>query len=400
MTPFTSEGSDDRKHALRSGRARWHFNRIFAMISVLIALLSVMILAVLVVAIFWQGTGNLGLGFLSSGPSPDVREAGIRPALFGTIWVCMACAMFTLPIGVGTAILLEEFPPRNLLLRALHGFLQLNIANLAGVPSVVYGIIGLTAFVSMFQAFGSPHDPSFEIGVKYYDQYLSEGDHVLFVPVAGRAAPSLLEPGMPAVDGRGQVIEVNVIAATGPLPRDTSMRNVTLREDAEAGRINFKKWYYFRVPFGRGVLAGSLTLMLVILPIVIIASQEALRAVPNSLREASLGMGATTWQSIWNVSLPVAVPGVMTGSILAMSRAIGEAAPILMIAGIIYIANPPGHLMDDFSVMPLQIYNWAQRPQVDFHALAASGILVLLAMLLFFNSLAVLIRYKLQSKSL
>ncbi len=143
-------------------------------------------------------------------------------------------------------------------------------------------------------------------------------------------------------------------------------------------------------------MAGALTLMLVILPIVIISAQEALRAVPGSLREAALSLGATRWQVVRRVTLPAAMPGILTGAILAMSRAIGEAAPILMIAGIVFISNPPGNLMDDFTAMPLQVYNWAQRPQQDFHDLAASGIIVLLAVLLCFNTAAALVRQKLR----
>ena len=180
------------------------------------------------------------------------------------------------------------------------------------------------------------------------------------------------------------------------MPSDSNLRAVTLRTDAEAGRISRKAWYYLQLPFGRGVLAGALTLMLVVLPIVIVSSQESLRAVPDSLREAALGLGATRWQVVWNVTLPASIPGIMTGSILATSRAIGEAAPILIIAGIVYIASAPGHLMDDYSVMPLQIYNWAQRPQKDFHGLAATGIIVLLVILLTFNAVAVFIRQRLQ----
>ncbi len=132
--------------------------------------------------------------------------------------------------------------------------------------------------------------------------------------------------------------------------------------------------------------------MLVILPIVIIASQEALRGVPRSLREAGAGLGATPWQVVQRITLPAAMPGIMTGAILAISRAIGEAAPILILAGAIFITSAPGSLMDEFSVLPLQIYNWAQRPQQEFHSLAASGIIVLLCILFVFNCSAVLIR--------
>jgi len=135
---------------------------------------------------------------------------------------------------------------------------------------------------------------------------------------------------------------------------------------------------------------------LVILPIIIISSQEALRAVPSSLRQASLGLGATPWQTVRRVTLPAAFPGILTGAIIAMSRAIGEAAPLLMIAGIVFITRAPSNLMDDFTAMPLQIYNWAGRPQKEFHDLAASGIIVLLTALLLFNAIAVFMRQKLQ----
>jgi phosphate transport system permease protein len=142
------------------------------------------------------------------------------------------------------------------------------------------------------------------------------------------------------------------------------------------------------------VLTGALTLVLVILPVIIISTQEALRAVPYSLREAAWGLGLTRWQTVWRVVFPSALPTVMTGTILSISRAVGEAAPLLMIAGIVFISNPPGNIMDDFTAMPLQIYNWAQRPQQEFHDLAASGIVVLLTMLLCFNAIAVIIRNK------
>ncbi len=136
--------------------------------------------------------------------------------------------------------------------------------------------------------------------------------------------------------------------------------------------------------------------MLVVLPVVIISTQESLRAVPSSLRAGALGLGATHWQVIWNVTLPAALPGIMTGSILALSRAIGETAPILIIAGIVYITRSPQNLMDDFTVMPLQVYNWIQRPQTEFHGLAAGAIILLLVILLSFNALAVYIRQRLQ----
>jgi phosphate transport system permease protein len=317
----------------------------------------------------------------------------------GTIWVCSICALLSLPIGVATAILLEEFQPTKAWSRWLHGLVQLNITNLAGVPSVVYGIIGLTAFVSMYGLVGSASDPSWEIGVQHFDQFLSAGDQVLLVPVAGRKAPSTVPHEGLIVRLGDKQFRANVIDADGPDPADQRLLAITLRRDAEPGRTSHKKWYYLQLPFGRGVLAGALTLMLVVLPIIITSSQESLRTVPDSLREAGLGLGGTKWQVVWNVTLPSAIPGIMTGSILATSRVIGEAAPVLIIAGIVYIASAPRHMMDDFSVMPLQIYNWAQRPQKDFHAIAASGIIALLAILLTFNAVAVLVRQRMQKSN-
>ena len=294
-------------------------NRLFVALCLCATAMSILVLGVLLSSILTQGLDHLDGEFLRESPSRKPNRAGIHPAMLGSIWACMVCAISALPLGVGTAILLEEYKPKPRWARTLHGFLQLNITNLAGVPSVVYGIIGLTAFAHMFGLFGRSSDPMFALGTK---------------------------------------------------------------ED----------WYYIQFPFGRSVLAGGLTLMLVILPIIITAAQESIRAVPNSMREAALAVGATRWQMIWGISLPAAIPGIMTGAILAISRAIGEAAPLLILAGIVYITFTPEHLMDDFTVMPLQIYDWAGRPQVEFHKVAATGIIVLLAILLTFNAVAIFIR--------
>jgi phosphate transport system permease protein len=384
---------------LRSTDSRRRMNSIFVGICVATAFASVVILVVLLLAIVVQGRHYLGWRFLVNPPSRIPHEAGIGPALWGTIWVCTGCALFTLPLGVATAIFLEEFKPRLLPLRWLHSFIQLNIANLSGVPSVVYGIIGLTAFAYMFGLFSKPGDKQapWEIGVSYRYQFLAEdGVHIAIAPARGHTEELLEIPRDLQVRQDGKLVPAHIIGATDPLPADPKLLARTFRDDALGGRLERKRWYYLRLPFGRGVLTGSLTLMLVVLPIVIIASQESLRAVPDSLREGALGMGATRWQMVWNVTLPASVPGIMTGAILAMSRAIGEAAPILMISGVVYLTNAPGHLMDDFAVMPLQIYDWAGRPQIGFHHLAASGIIVLLAVLLAFNAVAVFIRQKYQ----
>lgn len=153
---------------------------------------------------------------------------------------------------------------------------------------------------------------------------------------------------------------------------------------------------YLQIPFGPSVIAGGLTLSLVVLPIMIIASQEALRSVPQSLRQAALALGSTQWQVVWHVTLPAALPTIMTGAILSMSRAIGEAAPLLVIGGFLLVFQTPTNLMSDFTVLPLQIYNWAGRPQAEFHKIAAAAIIVQLVVLLAFNSIAIVIRQKLQ----
>lgn len=388
---------DFERYQIRSRDSRRMFDRAFVVVCLSTAMISIIILGVLLLTILLQGIGQLDWSFLANGPSADPEKAGIMPALYGTLWVCVICAVFTLPIGVASAILLEEFKPRDRWLQKLHGFIQLNISNLAGVPSVVYGIIGLTTFVSFFNLLGTSKEPSFEIGVQYYDQFETLGRQAAKVPVDVDDPKTVPYDGMIAIV-RGEPTKLRVLAEGERVPprSDKEGRRLLLRHNQKSGRNASKSWYYFRIPFGRGVLAGSLTLMLVVLPIVIVSTQESLRAVPDSLREGAFGMGATRWQVVRNVTLPAAIPGVMTGSILAMSRAIGEAAPFLIIAGIVFITGPPGHLMDNFTVMPLQIYNWAQRPQPEYHNIAASGIIILLAILLSFNALAITIRQRMQ----
>jgi phosphate transport system permease protein len=206
-------------------------------------------------------------------------------------------ALFSFPTGVGAAIYLEEYAPKNWFTRIL----QTNIANLAGVPSIVYGILGLAIFVRYFA-------------------------------------------------------------------------------------------------LGRSVIAGALTLALLILPVIIIASQEAVKAVPTSLREASYGVGATKWQTIRHHVLPVALPGILTGTILSLSRAIGETAPLIMIGALTFIAFPPRSPMDPFTVLPIQIFNWTAKPQAEFHELAAAAIIVLLVLLLVMNATAIFLRNRYQKR--
>ena len=255
--------------------------------------MCLLLLVVLIAGIAYEGIGWLDWQFLVNSPSRKPEIAGIRSALVGSIWVIVLTTAFSVVVGVGGAIFLEEYAPASWWRTAI----QTNIANLAGVPSIVYGILGLGLFV------------------------------------------------------RAMALE-------------------------------------------RSVLSGALTLTLVVLPIVILASQEALRAVPLSIRHASYALGATRWQTIWHQVLPAAMPGIMTSVILAISRALGEAAPLVMIGALTYVAFVPQSLLDPFTVLPVQIFNWASRPQPEFHGLAAAAIIVLLVVLLSMNALAVWIRYR------
>ena len=407
------------KSKIRNIDSRITKDTIFRRMCIAVASVSVLILAFLLGSILMSGVPALSWTLLTGSPEPDPENAGMWPAMMGTLWVCAMCSLITLPLGIGTAILIEEFTPRNAFAKKVFHLIQLNITNLAGVPSVVYGILGLTAFVSMFSLFKNSDDnlgPSVEVGAVYYDQFsnlasdpfLDTGDidvpeRFFLLPVQSRDAPPVVpETGMLAYENQASgLTQVEIIAIdtfTEEPSKDPDALGRTIDKNATAGRLSEKQWYYLRLPFGRGVIAGALTLMLVILPVIIISTQEALRAVPATLRAAALGLGSTPWQVVWNVTLPSAVPGIMTGSILAISRAIGETAPILIIAGIVYIRSAPQHLMDDYTVMPLQIYNWTSRPQEDFHAIAAGGIVVLLAILLSFNAVAVFIRHRMQNK--
>lgn len=391
--------NDTNAHPLESlegtiqPRDRTFWDRGFRILCIAVSSVSLMFLGVLLTSVFIQGWSSLNWNFLTHYPEPVAGDAGIGPAIWGTVWVCIACACFALPIGVASAIFLEEFQPTNWLLRKFHSFVQLNITNLAGVPSVVYGILGLTLFVSMGGQFGTAKDPYMTFGVTYFDQFMSAGDRVLLVPIEDASMPAtVVEEGMRAINDEGEWVDVNVVKSRRFIPRDDAGREYALVAGRSSGRIEKPKWYYFRLPFDRSVIAGALTLMLVVLPIVIISTQEALRGVPSSLREAGLGLGATKWQVVRNVTLPAAIPGIMTGAILSMSRAIGEAAPILILAGAIFITSTPSSLMDNFTVMPLQIFDWTGRPQAEFRDIAAAGIIILLMILFVFNSAAVLIR--------
>ncbi len=422
---------DDRVAQAAKAKHRKRLSYAFYLLCVLIAMLSVVVLVVLLLSISVQGSSRLSTDLLTQSHS-ELRpaEAGMWPAIIGTLFICGVCALTALPLGIGTAVFLEEFKPRrselrllrkwirlpsqtwngiaNGLFRALrwfHGFIQLNISNLAGVPSIVYGLLGLSLFVYMFNVFGqikvNEADGWELFGVQHYYQVLSlERGQVVLIPMEEGDPPTkkITQP-LAGVTTAGQPIEIQVWQPGTPKPTGAVERRQTVRKGATGGRYSRHAWYYFRLPFGRSFLAAGLTLSLVILPLVIISTQEALRAVPPSMREASLGLGATTWQTTREVCLPAAVPGIMTGSILSMGRAIGEAAPLLVILGAAIAKNSgPKHLMDDAVTMPVLIYNWAGRQQEVYQELAAAAIIVLLVVLLIMNSLAIYLRQRLRQK--
>ncbi len=255
--------------------------------------MCLVILVVLLGAIVYQGLPWLSWTLLTNFSSEDPQAAGIKAALVGSLWLITLTALFAVPVGVGAAVYLEEYSPASWWRRVV----QLNIANLAGVPSIVYGILGLGLFV----------------------------------------------------------------------------RTMGL---------------------GKSVLAGALTLSLVVLPIVILATQEALRAVPRSIRQGSFALGATKWQTIWRQVLPAATPGIMTGVILAISRALGEAAPLVAVGAATAVTFLPASLADDYSGLPLLIFSWADHAKPEFHQLAAAAIVVLLFVLVVLNAGAVFVRYR------
>lgn len=304
---------------------------------------SVAVLAVLLAAVFYQAFGWLDWQFLTSFDSRRPEKAGILAGVLGTLWLIVLTTLFSVPIGVGAAIYLEEYAPDTFLTRMI----RTNLANLAGVPSIVYGILGLTAFVRMFGLFGR-------------DGYLSQA---LGFPIEG----------------------------------------FFWSEHYNS--------YLIPLPFGRVVMAGAMTLTLLALPVIIIASQEALRAVPASIRHASLALGATRWQTIRFQVLPAAVPGIMTGVILALSRAIGETAPLVMLGAMTFVYFAPGDVdsvsflvehpeglvkapFDTFTAIPIQIFNWVRQAKPEFKNVAAAGIVVLLLILLLLNAIAVYLRHR------
>src|SRR5687767_5310219 len=269
----------------------------FQLISLLTLIVALAALATLVYDIFSDGASRVSWTFLNTFPSRNAEQAGVYHALMGSIWVIALTAALALPVGVAAAIYLEEYGTRSKVAR----FIELNIANLAAVPSIIYGLLGLGLFVRLM--------------------------------------------GM-----------------------------------------------------GQSVMAGAATLALLALPVVILSTREALRTVPGTIREGSYALGATKWQTIWHQVLPVAAPGILTGLILSLSRAIGETAPLITMGALAYLNFTADSVWSPFSVLPIQIFNWVSRPQAEFQTNAAAGILVLLALLLTMNATAIWLRDTYQKK--
>ncbi|MEK4426254.1 phosphate ABC transporter permease PstA [Solibacillus sp. FSL K6-1523] len=286
-----------QEHVMKRMNKRLVWNRVWKGVFIAATSFALIALAILIYRIFSQGMGYLNFDFLTNFASRIPANAGIKAALVGSLCLMAVVAPVSIILGVSTAIYLEEYAKKN----KLNDFIRMNISNLAGVPSIVFGLLGLTIFVRML--------------------------------------------GM-----------------------------------------------------GKSILAAGLTMSLLILPVIIVAAQEAIRAVPKEQREASYGMGATKWQTIIRVVIPAAIPGILTGSILALSRAIGETAPLVVIGIPVILQFLPTSMLDTFTALPMQIFDWAKRPQEEFQYVASAGIIVLMAVLIFMNSIAVFIRNKFQKR--
>jgi phosphate transport system permease protein len=388
-----------RSEAGRKRTSSW-----FAVVCLVMCCLVIVILVTLLATVVISGGGWLSWSFLTGVHHEDQPEqSGIGQALAGSVVVCAICALMALPIGIGTAIFLEEFRPLHPLLRRLHALVQLNINNLAGVPSIVYGILGLTAFVYMFgivPRIEANRPASIESGAMYYYQTKTLGGKWVNFPASDRfqtiyRIDAPLEVTMPT----GEVVPLNVLPKSADAPQDPDIRARTVYEGASASIFRRNHWWHIHLPFSKSILSAGLTLALVILPIVIIASQESIRAVPGSLREAAFGMGANRWQVVRSVVIPSAIPGIMTGAILAMSRAIGEAAPVLAVmGGVLGTTTGLTGLMDRSPVLPVTIYRWASDENVGFEHLSAAAIIVLLVVLVIMNSLAIYIRNRFERR--
>jgi len=272
-------------------------DQIFKLWGIFCTLIGLVLLVVFIGNILIDGISRIDWDFIMDLPSRKAEKSGIYTALMGSIWVLLLTALIAFPVGVAAGIYLEEYAKKN----RLAGLLEINISNLAGVPSIIYGLLGLEVFVRMMK-------------------------------------------------------------------------------------------------LGPSVLAGSLTLSLLILPIIIVATREAIKAVPSSIKDASYALGASKWQTIWHQILPASSGGILTGVILALSRAIGETAPLIVVGALAYVPFAPQNPMDEFSILPIQIFNWISRPQAGFIENAAAAIIILLLITFVMNGIAVYFRNKWQKK--
>lgn len=272
-------------------------NKGFKVIGIGATLIGLVVLAIFIGVILYMGFTRLSWDFIVSLPSRFAEKSGIYTAWIGTIWILVFTTLISFPLGVGAGVYLEEYGKKS----KWSSFLEINIANLAGVPSIIYGLLGLEVFVRMAR-------------------------------------------------------------------------------------------------LGNSILAGALTLSLLILPIIIVSTREAIRAVPSSIRDASVALGASKWQTIWNQILPASIGGILTGVILAISRAVGETAPLIVIGALAYVPFAPTSPLDEFTVLPIQIYNWVTRPQQEFVINAAAAIIVLLLITFVMNGIAVYLRNRWQKK--
>ncbi len=299
---MTEPGAEEKRLLARRRLAE----RVFKRLGQAATFFGVGVLGVLLVDVFSDGLPRLGWEFLSSFPSRRPESAGIYTALIGSLWMLSVTAALAFPLGVGAAVYLEEYSRRS----RLDRIIEINIANLAGVPSIIYGLLGLEVFVRIMS------------------------------PLTG----------------------------------------------------------------GRSVLSGGMTMALLVMPIIIIASREALRAVPDTLRQGGYALGATRWQVVSRLVVPSAMPGILTGTILALARAIGETAPLITIGALTYVAFVPelslAGLQTPFTALPIQIFNWVSRPQAGFHVNAAAGIIVLLVVLITMNAAAVILRNRYQRRGM
>ncbi|SIQ59697.1 phosphate ABC transporter permease PstA [Pontibacter lucknowensis] len=272
-------------------------DKAFQVFGIFCTFIGLVVLAIFLIDIVIEGIGRIDWDFLTSLPSRRAARAGILTAWAGTIWILVLSALIAFPLGIAAGVYLEEYAKKT----KLSNFLEINIANLAGVPSIIYGLLGLELFVRIMN-------------------------------------------------------------------------------------------------LGGILLAGALTLSLLILPIIIVTTREAIKAVPRTIRDGSFALGASKWQTVWYQVLPASFGGILTGVILALSRAVGEAAPLIVIGALAYVPFVPSSPMDEFTVLPIQIFNWTSRPQAAFLTNAAAAIIILLLITFLLNGIAVYLRHRQQKK--